>query len=115
MQALGPKMKELKERYKDNPQQMGQAQMKLFREEGVNPLAGCLPMLIQMPVWFALYSVLLSAAPLYQADFLFIDDVISAFLIAPIFTQEITGKHFIVARGESVSMRTVVHMIKEVT
>ena len=77
MQALAPKMKELKERYKDNPQQMGQAQMKLFREEGVNPLAGCLPMLIQMPVWFALYSVLLSAAPLYQADFLFIDDLTS--------------------------------------
>ena len=77
MQALGPKMKELKERYKDNPQQMGQAQMKMFREEGVNPLAGCLPMLIQMPVWFALYSVLLSAAPLYQADFLFIDDLTS--------------------------------------
>jgi YidC/Oxa1 family membrane protein insertase len=70
-------MKDLKERYKDNPQQMGQAQMKLFREEGVNPLAGCLPMLIQMPVWFALYSVLLSAAPLYQADFLFIDDLTS--------------------------------------
>jgi YidC/Oxa1 family membrane protein insertase len=77
MQALAPKMKDLKERYKDNPQQMGQAQMKLFREEGVNPLAGCLPMLIQMPVWFALYSVLLSSAPLYQADFLFIDDLTS--------------------------------------
>ena len=77
MQALGPQMKELKERYKDNPQQMGQAQMKLFREEGVNPLAGCLPMLIQMPVWFALYSVLLSAAPLYQAEFLFVKDLAS--------------------------------------
>ena len=77
MQALAPKMKELKERYKDNPQQMGQAQMKMFREEGVNPLAGCLPMLVQMPVWFALYSVLLSAAPLYQAEFLFIDDLTS--------------------------------------
>lgn len=77
MQALAPKMKDLKERYKDNPQQMGQAQMKLFREEGVNPLAGCLPMLIQMPVWFALYSVLLSSAPLYQADFLFIEDLTS--------------------------------------
>ena len=77
MQALAPKMKELKERFKDNPQQMGQAQMKLFREEGVNPLAGCLPMLIQMPVWFALYSVLLSAAPLYQAEFLFIEDLTS--------------------------------------
>ncbi|MEC7242114.1 MAG: membrane protein insertase YidC [Myxococcota bacterium] len=77
MQALAPKMKELKERYKDNPQQLGQAQMKMFREEGVNPLAGCLPMLVQMPVWFALYSVLLSAAPLYQAEFLFIDDLTS--------------------------------------
>lgn len=47
-------------------------------------------------------------------DFLFIDDVILAFLTAPVFKQEISGKHFIVARGESVSMRTVVHMIKEV-
>jgi YidC/Oxa1 family membrane protein insertase len=77
MQALSPKMKEIKETHKDNPQAAGQAQMKLFREEGVNPLAGCLPMLIQMPVWFALYSVLLGAADLYQAEFLYIDDLTS--------------------------------------
>jgi len=77
MQALAPKMKEIKETHKDNPQAAGQAQMKLFREEGVNPLTGCLPMLIQMPVWFALYSVLLGAADLYQAEFLYIDDLTS--------------------------------------
>jgi YidC/Oxa1 family membrane protein insertase len=77
MQALAPKMKEIKEIHKDNPQAAGQAQMKLFRDEGVNPLAGCLPMLIQMPVWFALYSVLLGAADLYQAEFLYIDDLTS--------------------------------------
>ena len=77
MQALAPKMKEIKEKHKDNPQAAGQAQMALFRDEGVNPLAGCFPMLIQMPVWFAFYSVLLGASDLYQGSFLYIQDLTS--------------------------------------
>lgn len=77
MQALNPQMKELKEKYKDNPQELGQAQMKMFKEEGVNPLAGCLPMVVQMPVWFALFSVLLYTSDLYHAEFLYLKDLSS--------------------------------------
>ena len=77
MQALAPQMAEIKEKHKDDAQKAGQAQMELFKKEGVNPLAGCLPMFIQMPVWFALYSVLLFAADLYQAEFLYLADLTS--------------------------------------
>jgi YidC/Oxa1 family membrane protein insertase len=77
MQALSPQMAEIKEKHKDDAQKAGQAQMELFKKEGVNPLAGCLPMFIQMPVWFALYSVLLFAADLYQAEFLYLADLTS--------------------------------------
>ena len=59
MQALQPKLKELKEKYKDNAQLQGQETMKLFTEHGVSPLGGCLPTFIQIPVWFSLYNVML--------------------------------------------------------
>ena len=78
MQAVQPKIAALKEKYGDEPQKLGEEQMKLFREEGVNPLAGCLPMVVQMPVWFALYSVLLSSADVYNEEFLYLKDLSSA-------------------------------------
>jgi len=78
MQAVQPKIAALKEKYGDEPQKLGEEQMKLFREEGVNPLAGCLPMVVQMPVWFALYSVLLSSADVFNAEFLYLKDLSSA-------------------------------------
>lgn len=56
-QMLQPKMKEVQAKYKNDPQKMQEAQMKLYKEEGVNPLGGCLPMLIQMPVLFAIFYV----------------------------------------------------------
>ncbi|MCB9793926.1 MAG: membrane protein insertase YidC [Alphaproteobacteria bacterium] len=77
MQALSPKLNEIRDTYKDDPQAAGQAQMKLFAEEGVNPLSGCLPMLVQMPVWFALYSVLLYTSDVYHAEFLYLRDLSS--------------------------------------
>ncbi len=77
MQKVQPKLNALKEKYGDNPQKMGEEQMKLFREEGVSPLSGCLPMVVQMPVWFALYSVLLSSADVYHAEFLYLRDLSS--------------------------------------
>ncbi|MCB9764083.1 MAG: membrane protein insertase YidC [Alphaproteobacteria bacterium] len=77
MQALSPKLNDIREQYKDDPQAAGQAQMKLFAEEGVNPLSGCLPMLVQMPVWFALYSVLLYTSDVYHAEFLYLKDLSS--------------------------------------
>ena len=58
MRSLSPKLEQAKARFKDDPQALQQETMRLYREEKVNPLGGCLPVLIQMPVFFALYSVL---------------------------------------------------------
>lgn len=58
MQELQPKIKELQERYKNKPEKAQQAIMALYKEKGVNPMAGCLPLLIQMPIIFALFSSL---------------------------------------------------------
>jgi YidC/Oxa1 family membrane protein insertase len=57
MQTLQPKMKELQEKYKDDPKKLNEQMMGLYQKEGVNPLGGCLPMLLQIPVFFALYSM----------------------------------------------------------
>ena len=60
MKAINPRVMELRERYKDKPQQMQQEMMRIYREEKVNPLGGCLPILVQIPFFIALYWVLLS-------------------------------------------------------
>jgi YidC/Oxa1 family membrane protein insertase len=59
MQELQPKMKALQEKYKNDKEKLASEQMKMYKEHGVNPLGGCLPMLVQMPIWFALYRSLL--------------------------------------------------------
>lgn len=59
MQELQPKLKELQEKHKNDKEKLAQEQMRLYKEYGVNPLGGCLPMLVQMPIWFALYRALL--------------------------------------------------------
>ncbi len=69
MRALAPRMKALQETYKDDRAKLGQATMDLYRTEKVNPLAGCLPMLIQMPVFLAFYWVLLESVEMRQAPF----------------------------------------------
>ncbi|MEW8959731.1 MAG: YidC/Oxa1 family membrane protein insertase, partial [Moorella sp. (in: firmicutes)] len=58
MQELQPKIQELQKKYKNNPQKAQQAMMELYQKEGVNPLGGCLPLLVQMPILFALFSAL---------------------------------------------------------
>jgi YidC/Oxa1 family membrane protein insertase len=58
MQALQPKLKELQKKYKTNKQKLQEEQMRLYREAGVNPLGGCLPLLLQFPLLFAMYSVI---------------------------------------------------------
>jgi YidC/Oxa1 family membrane protein insertase len=75
MQALQPQLKAMKEQYKDNRELQTQMTMKLFKEHEVNPMGGCLPMLIQMPVWFALYNVMLFSVELYNTSFLYLDDL----------------------------------------
>ncbi len=77
MQAIQPKLQEVRERYKDSPEELNKQTLALFRDNGVNPLAGCLPMLVQMPVWIALYNVLLSSVDLYQVEFLYMKDLSS--------------------------------------
>ncbi len=69
MQALQPLMEELKEKYKDEPQKMNQAVMGLYKEYGVNPAGGCLPLLLQMPILYALFAMFRSAIELRQAEF----------------------------------------------
>ncbi len=70
MKSVGPKVAELKERYKDKPQEMQQAMMRIYREEKVNPLGGCLPIFVQMPFFIALYWVLLSSVEMRGAPWL---------------------------------------------
>lgn len=67
MRAVNPKVMELRERHKDNPQQMQQEMMRIYREEKVNPLGGCLPIVAQMPFFIALYWVLLSSVEMRAA------------------------------------------------
>jgi YidC/Oxa1 family membrane protein insertase len=75
MQLLSPKMTELREKYKDDPTRMNQEVMKLYKTYGVNPVSGCLPMLIQIPIFFGLYSMLRSAVELRNSHFLWISDL----------------------------------------
>ncbi len=76
MRRVAPKMKKLQERYSDNRQKLQQEMMELYKKEGVNPLGGCLPMLLPMPIFLALYWVLYESVELRHAPFmLWIDDL----------------------------------------
>ena len=70
MKAVNPRVQELRERYKDNPQQMQAETMKIYREEKVNPFGGCLPILIQMPIFIALFTVLTSTVEMRGAPWI---------------------------------------------
>ncbi len=71
MQKIQPLLQTIRERYKDDPQAMNKETMSLMKEQKVNPLGGCLPMLLQMPIFFALYQVFGQSIELYQAPFIF--------------------------------------------
>lgn len=71
MQKLNPQMKAIQQKYKDDPKLQQAEISKLYKENGVSPLGGCLPMLLQMPVFFALYPVLRYSISLRQAGFMF--------------------------------------------
>ncbi|MEJ2565476.1 MAG: membrane protein insertase YidC [Gammaproteobacteria bacterium] len=71
MRRMQPKMAQLRERYGDDRQRMSQAMMELYKKEKINPLGGCLPIVIQIPVFISLYWVLLGSVELRQADFIF--------------------------------------------
>jgi YidC/Oxa1 family membrane protein insertase len=71
MQELNPKVKEIREKYKDKADIMNKKIMELYKKEKVNPLSGCLPLLLQMPFFFALYSALVNSIDLWNAPFIF--------------------------------------------
>jgi len=71
LKEVSPKVKELQAKYKGDPQRMNAAVMALYKKEGANPLGGCLPLLLQIPVFFAIYRVLLNAVELKGAEWIF--------------------------------------------
>jgi len=71
MQAIQPKLMELRAKFKNEPQKLNAAMMELYRKHGVNPMSGCLPMLIQIPIFFALYKALLVSVELKGSPFIF--------------------------------------------
>lgn len=94
MKKLQPRMQALKERYGDDKQKLSAATMELYKKEKINPLGGCLPTLIQIPVFFALYYVLLESVELRQAPFFGWIQNLSApdpYYILPIFNAAIMG------------------------
>ncbi|GLS84804.1 membrane protein insertase YidC [Paraferrimonas haliotis] len=85
MRQLQPKLQELKERYGEDRQKMGQVMMELYKKEKVNPMGGCFPILLQMPIFIALYWVLLESVDLRHAEFLWLEDlsVMDPYFIMP--------------------------------
>ncbi|HSH38327.1 MAG TPA: membrane protein insertase YidC [Chthoniobacterales bacterium] len=75
MAVLSPRIQELRDKYKDDPTRMNQEVMKLYKEQGVNPVGGCLPMMIQIPIFFGLFNMLGQVAELRNATFLWVDDL----------------------------------------
>lgn len=75
MSALSPKMTEMREKFKDDPQKLNEEMMKMYREYGVNPFSGCFPMLIQIPIFFGFYAMLGSAIELRNSSFFWVSDL----------------------------------------
>lgn len=94
MRVLKPEIDQLRERYGDNQQQLGMEQMKLYRTAGVNPLGGCLPMLLQMPFLLAVYYFIPTAIQLRQSKFLWSNDLSTYDSILDLgFTIPLYGDH----------------------
>lgn len=77
MQVVQPEIARLREKYKDSPEELNRQTLELMSKHGVNPLSGCWPMLVQMPVFVALYNVLLTNVEFYQEPFLYLRDLSS--------------------------------------
>jgi len=95
MRKLQPRIEQLKERYGDDRQRMSQAMMELYKKEKANPLSGCLPMIVQIPVFIALYWVLLESVELRQAPFILWIDNLS--VRDPFFVLPLLNAGFMIA------------------
>jgi len=87
MRAVGPRMKQIQDSFKDDREKLGRAMMELYKKEKINPVAGCLPMLVQVPVFISFYRVLLESVEMRQAPFLlWINDLSSRdpFFVLPL-------------------------------
>jgi len=85
MQKIQPEMQAVREKFKDNPQKLQAATMELFKKHKVNPLGGCIPILITMPFFFGFFQMLRSAAELRFSPFLWAPDLASADTVAHVF------------------------------
>jgi YidC/Oxa1 family membrane protein insertase len=75
MRKLQPEIEKLKAKHGDDKEKLNMAVMQLYQQHKVNPLGGCLPMLIQMPIWFAVYATLQTSVELYREPFLWLRDL----------------------------------------
>jgi YidC/Oxa1 family membrane protein insertase len=88
MRAVAPRMKQIQDRYKEDRAKLGQAMMELYKTEKINPLAGCLPMIVQIPFFISFYWVLLESVEMRQAPFMLWVNDLSAkdpFFVLPLF------------------------------
>ncbi|MCX5694329.1 MAG: membrane protein insertase YidC [Candidatus Omnitrophica bacterium] len=111
MQILQPKIEALRKELKDNPQRLNKEIMELYKEHKVNPLGGCLPLLLQMPIFFALYQALIRSVALRGAHFLWIKDLSSpdrAFVLKnsiPFFGNQVNSLPVLMAIGMFVQQK----------
>ncbi len=104
MSSLQPKINEIREKYKNNPQQMNRETQALYRKEKVNPMGGCLPMLFQLPIFYALYTVLSSMIELRNESFLWIKDLSMPDTVA-------TLKFYVPMLGDNVARVTPINIL----
>lgn len=95
MQDMQPRMEEIRRRYKDDPRGMNEQMMAMYREQKINPVGGCMPMLVQMPMFFALFSALQSSIELRNAPFIsWIDNLSGPDILATLPTSlPVIGNH----------------------
>ncbi len=107
MSVLKPELEKLRKKHKDDPQALQMAQMKIYQEYGVNPLGGCLPMLLTMPIWIALYRFFPASLDFRQKSFLWADDLVSYDSIWDFGEVPVISSIY----GEHVSLFTLLWMI----
>ena len=91
MHELHPEMEKLKAQHKDNPQKLNKEILELYKKYNINPLSGCLPLLLQMPIFIALYQALLKSVDLRNATFLWIKDLSMPDAVALPFSLPLLG------------------------